>query len=383
MENKTKESNKATLNVLIVDDSRFFRRRVTEMLTVDPSIKVIGEAADGAEAVDLAFRLKPDVITMDVEMPVMDGITATRRILAINYIPILMFSSLTNEGAKYTFESLEAGAVDYLPKKFEEFANNLQEAGTKLCEKIRVVAAAKRKSPVVAKVEPAKTPVTPSRPKPVSKPVVSFHQANRTAPPAKLHEEPVIKKGATKIVAIGTSTGGPVALQKLLTSLPADFSAALLLVQHMPSSFTGPFADRLNAMSKISVREARDGDEIKPGLALLAPGGQQMQVKKSGDRAFVHIFPAAPGQNYKPCIDITFNSLAKNDIGKTLAIILTGMGSDGCEGVINLKARGAQVWVQDEETCVVYGMPASVVESGAADYVLSIDEIATYLAEKV
>lgn len=375
-----------TLNVLIVDDSRFFRRRVTEMLSIDPSIKVIGEAANGEEAVDLAFRLKPDVITMDVEMPVMDGITATRRILAINYIPILMFSSLTNEGAKYTFDSLEAGAVDYLPKKFEEFANNLQEAGSKLCEKIRCVAAAKRKPPTTSPstsregVSADKKPISS---RPAARPSSTFHQANRTAPAAKQHEEPAIKRGAIKIVAIGTSTGGPVALQKLLTALPEDFSAALLLVQHMPSSFTGPFADRLNTMSKITVREAKDGDLIKPGLALLAPGGQQMQVKKSGDRAYVHIFPAAPGQNYKPCIDITFNSLAETPIGKTLAIILTGMGSDGCQGVLSLKNKGAQVWVQDEETSVVYGMPASVVEAGGADFIYSIDEIAKYLAEKV
>jgi len=372
-----------TINVLIVDDSRFFRRRVTEMLAVDPSIKVIGEAADGAEAVDLAFKLKPDVITMDVEMPVMDGITATKRILSISYIPILMFSSLTNEGAQYTFDSLEAGAVDYLPKKFEEFANNLQEAGTKLCEKIRTVASAKKRVPVPSAPVVVGSVRKPSKPRPLTRSTTSFHQANRTAPSAKHHEEPTLKKGVTKIVAIGTSTGGPVALQKVLAALPADFPAALLLVQHMPSSFTGPFAERLNNMSKISVREAQDGDLIKPGHALLAPGGQQMQVKKSGDKSYVHVFPAAPGQNYKPCIDITFNSIANTSIGKTLAIILTGMGSDGCDGVLNLKSKGSQIWVQDEETSVVYGMPASVVEAGGADYIFSIDEIATYLAEKI
>jgi len=136
-------------------------------------------------------------------------------------------------------------------------------------------------------------------------------------------------------------------------------------------------------MSKIVVKEAKDGDLIKPGLALLAPGGQQMQVKKSGDKAYVHIFPAAPGQNYKPCIDITFKSLADTPIGKTLAIILTGMGSDGCQGVLSLKSKGAQVWVQDEESSVVYGMPSSVVEAGGADYIYSIDEISEYLSQKV
>ena len=373
-----------TLTVLIVDDSRFFRRRVTEMLTVDPTIKVVGEAADGAEAIELALKLKPDVITMDIEMPVMDGLVATKRILAITYIPILMFSSLTNDGAKATFDSLEAGAVDYLPKKFEEFANNLQEAGTKLCEKIRGVATAgKEKAARLEASEKNTLSLKPTKPYPISKSVTSGHQANRTAPPPKQHDEPDIKKGATKVVAIGTSTGGPVALQRLLTELPADFSPALLLVQHMPASFTGPFAERLNNMSKISVREAEDGDEIKPGHALLAPGGQQMEVKKSGQKYYVQVSPAVAGQNYKPCIDITFSSLSEQPIGKTLAVILTGMGSDGCQGVLKLKNKGSQVWVQDEESSVVYGMPASVVEAGGADYIYSIDEIAIYLAQKV
>lgn len=374
-----------SLKVLIVDDSRFFRRRVTEMLSVDPTMIVVGEAADGAEAVDMALKLKPDVITMDIEMPVMDGITATKRILAVSYIPILMFSSLTNEGARYTFESLEAGAVDYLPKKFEEFANNLQEAGTKLCEKIKAVASAKRqpRSSAGTTATSARLRDSTAIPDKANRAAKSRHQANRTAPVAREHEEPNLKKGSTKLVAIGTSTGGPVALQKLLAALPANFPAAILLVQHMPSSFTGPFAERLNNMSKISVREAQDGDEIKPGLALLAPGGQQMEVKKSGDRFFVHIFPAVEGQSYKPCIDITFTSIANQRPGKTLAIILTGMGSDGCEGVLQLKDNGSQVWVQDEETSVVYGMPAAVVDAGVADYIYSIDEIATYLAEKV
>lgn len=353
------------------------------MLTVDPSIKVVGEAADGVEAIDLALKLKPDVITMDIEMPVMDGITATKRILAVNYIPILMFSSLTNEGAKYTFDSLEAGAVDYLPKKFEEFANNLQEAGTKLCEKIRAVASVKKKPrPLSAPtVRPSAEKTAISRSSGIS--AKSRHQANRTAPAAQQHKEPELKKGSTKVVAIGTSTGGPVALQRLLTALPADFSAAMLLIQHMPSSFTGPFADRLNSMSKISVKEAVDGDELKPGTALLAPGGKQMVVKKSGEKFIVKVTPGELGQNYKPCIDLTFSSLASQPVGKTLAIILTGMGADGCQGVLQLKDKGSQVWVQDEETSVVYGMPSAVVEAGGADYIYSIDEIATYLAEKV
>ncbi|WP_455220695.1 protein-glutamate methylesterase/protein-glutamine glutaminase [Kaarinaea lacus] len=375
-----------TVKVLVVDDSRFFRRRVNEMLAVDPTLEIIGEAADGQEAVEQAFRLKPDVITMDIEMPVMDGITATRRILAVQYIPILMFSSLTNEGAQATFDALDAGAVDYLPKRFEEFSNDKRAAGQKLCEKLHSVARVQRHprfpktwqtKSVTADLSVNKSVLTPTRPL-----KRSLHQANRTvAPPSS--EEPKIRKGQTSIVAIGTSTGGPVALQKILAALPADFLPPVLLVQHMPESFTGPFAQRLDGLSQIAVKEAEDGDEIRSGLALLAPGGQQMEVKRDGDRNFVHIYPAVPGQNYKPCVDITFTSIANNVSGRTLAIVLTGMGADGCEGTQVLKKTGAQVWVQDEATSVVNGMPASVIEAGAADYVFSIDDIAKYLAQKV
>ena len=373
-----------TVKVLVVDDSRFFRRRVNEMLAVDPTLEIIGEAADGQEAVEQALRLKPDVITMDIEMPVMDGITATRRILAVQYIPILMFSSLTNEGAQATFDALDAGAVDYLPKRFEEFSNDKRAAGQKLCEKLHSVARVQRhpRFPKTWQNKNATAESTVSKPAAPSLLKRSLHQANRTAAPPSI-EEPRIRKGQTSIVTIGTSTGGPVALQKILAALPADFLPPVLLIQHMPESFTGPFAQRLDGMSQISVKEAEDGDEIRSGLALLAPGGHQMEVKRDGDRYYVHVYPAVPGQNYKPCVDITFKSIANHVNGRALAIVLTGMGADGCEGAQILKKNGAQVWVQDEATSVVNGMPASVIDAGAADYVYSIDDIAKYLAQKV
>ena len=373
-----------TVKVLVVDDSRFFRRRVNEMLAVDPTLEIIGEAADGQEAVEQALRLKPDVITMDIEMPVMDGITATRRILAVHYIPILMFSSLTNEGAQATFDALDAGAVDYLPKRFEEFSNDKRAAGQKLCEKLHSVARVQRhpRFPKTWQNKNATAESTVSKPAAPSLLKRSLHQANRTAAPPSI-EEPRIRKGQTSIVTIGTSTGGPVALQKILAALPADFMPPVLLIQHMPESFTGPFAQRLDGMSQISVKEAEDGDEIRSGLALLAPGGHQMEVKRDGDRYYAHVYPAVPGQNYKPCVDITFKSIANHVNGRALAIVLTGMGADGCEGAQILKKNGAQVWVQDEATSVVNGMPASVIDAGAADYVYSIDDIAKYLAQKV
>lgn len=373
-----------SVRVLIVDDSRFFRRRVNDMLAVDPSLEIVGEAADGQEAVEKALTLRPDVITMDIEMPVMDGITATRRILAVHYIPILMFSSLTNEGAQATFDALDAGAVDYLPKRFEEFSSDMRAAGNKLCEKLHSVARVRR-HPRFPKTRENKSsaPIQSGAKPPNTRPVKrSLHNANRTAAPPNT-EEPRVRRGQTSIVAIGTSTGGPVALQKILSTLPEDFLPPLLLVQHMPESFTGPFAERLNGMSKITVKEAEDGDEIRSGLALLAPGGHQMEVKYEAGKSYVQVYPAVQGQNYKPSVDITFTSIANTVQGKTLAIILTGMGADGCEGAQMMKKMGAQVWVQDEASSVVNGMPASVIDAGAADYVFSIDDIAQYLAAKV
>ena len=373
-----------SVRVLIVDDSRFFRRRVNDMLAVDPSLEIVGEAADGQEAVEKALTLKPDVITMDIEMPVMDGITATRRILAVHYIPILMFSSLTNEGAQATFDALDAGAVDYLPKRFEEFSSDMRAAGNKLCEKLHSVARVRQHARFAKSLRnknsvPSESSDRLAKSRPAKR---SLHSANRTASPPST-EEPKVRRGQISIVAIGTSTGGPVALQKILSSLPADFLPPLLLVQHMPESFTGPFAERLNNMSQITVKEAEDGDEIRSGLALLAPGGHQMEVKNERGKSFVHVYPAAQGQNYKPSVDITFTSVANIVQGKNLAIILTGMGADGCAGTQTMKKMGAQVWVQDEASSVVNGMPASVIDAGAADYVFSIDDIAKYLAAKV
>jgi two-component system chemotaxis response regulator CheB len=183
-------------------------------------------------------------------------------------------------------------------------------------------------------------------------------------------------------VLIGTSTGGPIALQKVLTQVPKDFAAPIVLVQHMPGSFTTAFAQRLNSMCDIEVREAKDGDELKPGLALLAPGGKQMEIERRVGKMLIRIKEAEAGQNYKPCVDITFRSAVKIEPVKTLAIILTGMGADGCDGCKTLKASGATVWAQNEQTCVVYGMPAAVVEAGVADSVLAIDDIGLNLAQR-
>lgn len=353
-----------SIRVLVVDDSRFFRRRVTEMLESDPQIKVIDSAENGVEAVQKAARLKPDVITMDVEMPVMDGITATRKIMAASPTAILMFSSLTTEGARSTFDALDAGAVDYLPKRFEDITNDRDEARRMLCERVRAVGS--RRLPRPALTRPAATVSPAVQPQPVS--------ATRA---------PSLARGKVKLVAIGTSTGGPVALQKVLEKLPATFPLPLVLIQHMPGSFTTAFAQRLDASCAIRVREAQDGDLLEPGLALLAPGGRQMVVDHRAGRYLVRITDSEPGQNYKPCVDVTFTSVAKAYPGSALAVVLTGMGADGREGARLMKQGGAPVWVQDEASCVVYGMPAAVADAGLADQILPLDAIGNALATKI
>ncbi|MEO6697053.1 MAG: chemotaxis response regulator protein-glutamate methylesterase [Gammaproteobacteria bacterium] len=347
------------VRVLVVDDSGFFRRRVTEILNADPEIEVIGSASNGQEGVDKVVQLKPDVVTMDIEMPVLDGISAVRKIMSMRPTPVLMFSSLTHEGAQATLEALEAGAVDFLPKRFEDISQDRNEAKQLLCQRVRALARRVQSSPAALRPAP-------------SKPV----NGTAVVPAARTG------KANYKLVAIGTSTGGPVALQQVLTKLPADYPLPLLLVQHMPASFTPTFAQRLNQLCAITVKEAVDGEALKPGTALLAPGGRQMIVEQRGGAAVVRIQDSEPGQNYKPSVDTTFSSLARVMPGQALGIILTGMGADGREGSRLLKQGGATIWAQDEQSCVIYGMPMAVVEAGLADQVLPLAEIGASLAKR-
>jgi len=355
-----------TTRVLVVDDSGFFRRRVKEILEEDPLITVIGDAANGQEAIDQAAELKPDVITMDIEMPVMDGIKATQKIMASNPIPIVMFSSLTTEGAKATLEALEAGALDFLPKRFEDISEDRNEAKKLLCQRVRAIA---QKKHTLRKISPVSA--IPSATK------VS------TAAPVKRTAVNISKSGGIDLVAIGTSTGGPLALQNVLIDLPADFSKPIVMIQHMPATFTPAFAKRLDQLCKISVKEAEDGDKLKPGLALLAPGGKQMLVEGRAGNATIRIIESEPSLTYKPSVDITFRSINNVFPAKTLAIVLTGMGADGREGARTLRAQGSEIWAQDEASCVVYGMPAAIVDGGLADKVLDIHDFSQAIIKRI
>jgi two-component system chemotaxis response regulator CheB len=357
------------VRVLVVDDSSFFRKVVSNILMEDTHIEVIGTAVNGADAIEKVEKLKPDVVTMDIEMPVMDGITAVRRIMALRPTPILMFSSLTTSGAQATLDALDAGALDFLPKKFDDLSHEKSEVKRILCARVRILAAkGLAGTPVTAQASLAK--------KIDAMPGVAAHRPSPSPlTQKKLHD--------IKVVAIGTSTGGPVALQQVLAKLPKEFPLPILLVQHMPASFTGAFAQRLNKLCAIGVKEAEEGDVLVPGMAFLAPGGKQMLVEQRNGKVQIHIQDGLPENTYKPSVDITFSSIAKVYPGHVLGVILTGMGADGREGSRLLKSGGSPIWVQDEQSCVVYGMPMAVAEAGLADQVMSLTDIGSHLAQRI
>ncbi len=341
------------IRVLVVDDSSFMRNRLTEILNEDRELEVVGSAGNGLDAIRMAAELNPDVITMDVEMPVMDGITAVRRIMRARPTPILMFSVSTQAGAKATLDALDAGAMDFMPKQLHEIGGDKETAKSLLRRRIRELARhkAKLRSPMPPKARPRPAPA-PSRSR---------------------------VKGIG-LIAIAASTGGPIAIQKILARLPANLPVPVLVVQHMPGNFTGSFAERLNQICAIEVREARHGDELRSGTALLAPGGMQMELGEQGIRKAVSIREGVDGEYFRPSADVTFSSIARAAPGKVLAIVLTGMGSDGRLGAAQLKAKGAAIWAQNEASCVVYGMPKAIVDARLADAVYDLDDMADELA---
>lgn len=352
--------------VLIVDDSNFICKRVQEILEEGQEFKVVGIAHNGRDAVDMAISLQPDVITMDVEMPIMDGITAVKKIMNTRPCPILMFSAMTQIGAQATLEALNAGAIDFLPKQLEDIHADRDTARYLLRYRVRMVAAqaAKLKGAANAGLRG----LDAREPKAV----------NTTS---AVHGTPVLQSAHNRIelLVVAASTGGPVAMQHVLSQIPADCSIPILLVQHMPPNFTKSFAERLNVLCQINVKEAEDGEVLRPGTALLGPGALQMEIRQVAGARQIALRPKQAGEIYSPSVDITFSSLAETYAGHVLAVVLTGMGADGKVGATKLKARGAQIWAQDEASSTIYGMPKAIAEAGLADHVYSLDEIANQL----
>ncbi len=340
------------IRVLIVDDSSFMRMAIRGILANDPNIEVVGIASDGLEGVEKAQILKPDIITMDVEMPRMDGITALKEIMAKAPTRVLMVSTLTNEGAKATFEALEAGAVDYIPKNVTDSADAQRVFKSELLRRVKEAAI----SIFAKRIAPASRSIS--------------------APPMRVASSRFAHRKVS-CVGIGASTGGPVALQEVLSRIPVNFPYGIMIAIHMPKAFTGPYADRLNAKCSLQIREAVDGDILKPGQALIAPGGRHaLLVRQSGGIA-VKTVPNTdyPQHLYIPSVDLMMTSLADVSNGAMLGVILTGMGNDGFKGMQHLKAKGGVTLVQDEVTSTIYGMPRACVDGGVADEVLPLGEI--------
>lgn len=461
------------IKVLIVDDSSFFRKRISDIISADPSMAVAGFAANGREAIKMTAELKPDVVTMDVEMPIMDGIEAVKGIMAETPTPIIMFSSLTKESADVTFNALEAGALDFITKNFDDIARNKEEALDAIRAKIKDIARKKyqlhaiprtgsgtsspvsrtttsssitrtanstassysssaiRSSGVTSSTtssagssysrpstlgsslfnrgttstfsRPSATSGTStlstrttatstfSRPTTSATPVVSSFDASKTKKtpvPMSVKEMTAATYKPTgksySIVAIGSSTGGPVALQSVVTALPANFPLPVVIVQHMPATFTTTFAQRLNKMSLIHVKEAENGDVLQPGHVYLAPGGKQLVIEnKRSSSMTLKVSDSDLSINFKPCVDLTFASICNAYKGKVLAMILTGMGADGHDGCRLLKQNGATIWAQNEDTCVIYGMPQAIVNDSIAQITLPIQDIGACIVKEV
>jgi len=348
------------ITVLIVDDSQFFCRRVGSILNNASDIKVIGIANNGQQAIEKAGKLKPDVITLDVEMPVMDGVTALKQIVKVCDAKVLMLSSLTYDNAKITLDALDAGATDFLLKSYESLSNDSDGLVNLLQDKIRELGSAK----------------TIRRPSGTSAPV-------RSKPFPTYKAKTTVSTDKYGLVAVGASTGGPVALQKLLAPLPANFPCPITITQHMPGTFTGAFATRLNGLCQMTVCEAEDGMLLKPGHVYIAPGGKQMVFEGRSQSAKIRVRPTDARLKFSPCVDVSFGSASKVFGGNILALILTGMGSDGTEGCKLIKAKGGKIWAQNEASCVVYGMPMSVTKAGLSEREYPIEQFAGAIMKEV
>jgi two-component system chemotaxis response regulator CheB len=340
------------VSVLIVDDSAFIRKAMKRMLGSDPMIEVLGEARDGTEALEMVKKLKPDVVTLDVKMPDMDGLAALDQIMLENPTPVLMVSSLTSEGGEITLQALERGAVDFIDKSSCGTTMDILDIEDSLIQKIKVIAGVDLKKVVESKSA-----------------VRHMFYSPDTSDVRVQDENP------SHIVAIGASTGGPMSLDKVLSSLPGEYTGAILVVQHMPVGFTHSLAERMNRQCSMIVKEAEEGDIILPGNIYIAPGGYHLRIRRSGDKYRTVISKDPFDFPHRPSVDVMMKSIADNWNGKILGIIMTGMGHDGSEGVKAIKQKGGIILAQNEETCVVFGMPKAAYLTGCVDRMISLDHL--------
>ncbi len=337
-----------TIKVLIVDDSALMRRIISDILSSDPRFKVIGTARDGIDALEKMEQLSPDLVTMDVEMPRMDGIGTLKQIMRRYGTPVLMLSSMTQRGSSVTMEALALGAVDFLAKPQHTTTESRENMARELVTKAAAAAKAKVVAPATVRT------------------IVS-------APP-----KPVTQSVASRIVAIGTSTGGPRALETLLTELPQNLPAAVLVTQHMPPKFTYALATRLDSISAIRIKEAEHGEPVLSGVVYIAPGDYHLTVD---DNKCVQLNQSPPVEHVRPSATVMMLSAAKVWHGNILGVILTGMGRDGADGMVEIKRRGGRTLAQDEESSVIFSMPKAAIKAGVVDHVLPLSKIAGKISE--
>jgi two-component system chemotaxis response regulator CheB len=341
------------LKVLIVDDSALMRQLLTKILSSDPELIVVGTAGDPFVAREKIIALKPDVLTLDIEMPRMDGLTFLEKLMRGHPMPVIMISSLTSKGADTTLRALSLGAVDYISKPRLDVSNGTIEQAEEIVAKVKAAARARVRRDSVT----------------IAQPSVS---------PAKTYQF----SATHKVVAVGASTGGTEALKELLLPLPADFPG-IVIVQHMPEAFTRQFAERLDYLCRIRVKEAQDGDRILPGHALLAPGGHHMAVVRRGMEYAVHVYRGERVNRHMPSVDVLFSSCARSLGRNVVGVMLTGMGADGSRGMLEMKHADAFNIAQDESTSVVFGMPREAILIGAVDQVLPLSQIPGLLLQKL
>lgn len=339
------------INVVVVDDSAFMRKAISTMLQKDRGIRVVATARDGEEGLRMIRKHNPDVVTLDIEMPKMDGLTALRHIMMEMPRPVLMVSSLTTEGAEATLKAMDLGAIDFIPKQLSKVSLDIVKIENDLISKVKTVARRKMR------------------------PVPRMRAAAAARRPAAPVQTP---RGRAKrdVVVIGVSTGGPPAVQKILSSLPRDFPAGIVIAQHMPKAFTGPFANRLNGVSQLKVKEAETGDRLLPGHVFVAPGGSHLVIDQKVSRIDLVVTPEPKEALYKPSANVLVSSVAKAVGRRALGVILTGMGNDGRDGIRELKNKGGRAIAQSDSSCVVYGMPKAIVDDGLADEIVDIDDMA-------
>jgi two-component system, chemotaxis family, protein-glutamate methylesterase/glutaminase len=358
-----KKSEEDLIRVIIIDDSAFIRKSLTLMLESDQEIRVIATARDGNDGIDKIRKLKPDIVTLDIEMPGMDGLTALKIIMEQMPVPVLMVSALTTEGAFSTIQAFELGAVDFISKDLSSISSNIKNIRDELIDKIKQITQSRliqtrfRMRRLVQSSRGRK-----SQNKPESKPV-SFESI---APDFQA-------------VVVGISTGGPEVLHKLIPKIPEQFPIGMAIVQHMPPHFTKSLAERLNSLSKVYVKEAEHGEVVEAGKVLIAPGGRQMTFRNDGPYVRTEISDEPTNALYRPSADIMMKSAAAKFHGPLLGLIMTGMGKDGVEGLKCIKSKGGYVIAQNEESCIVYGMPQAALEEGVVDSMVSPENISMAL----